>query len=569
MGSEDLVGTVAAGKLRVVGLLGEGSMGAIYEVEEVATGRPAALKLLRPELGANAEIAARLVREGKAISILVHRNIVALREVGTLDDGTPFLVTELIRGASLASLIDAGPVDRGRALAIVRQVLEALAHAHRHGVIHRDIKPDNIMLVDDDVVKVVDFGVAKLADDTSAVLGEGKLTRTGFGLFGSPSYIAPEIVLNQPVDARADLYSVGVVLFELLAGRPPFVDSDPVALLRLHTSGKVPTLAAVAPDRTFTPALELLVAEALAKQPAQRCASAADMLAMLDVARRSLETASASEATSAGLPGLDLGPPSVPAPAEPSPPELFAGLELPAPPPAVARVTWKHDRRRFALVAAGIVALLIVAVAVASRGSGAKPATTAAAPVNAPPSPLPDPPAPGPAPRVAPAAARIAADGHAAVARGELLDALGIYEQAIAEDAQLAGDPKIRSSAIKVASSKDPVAAVVALELLATRLVPPARDIIVEQASRGALHEVRQRALSIAIRDGFSDRIDRYESSLLDLQQARGCDERRVAIAHLRELGDRRAVAALRRVRAQFACNEREAAEAASSLDAR
>jgi len=563
-----LVGTVAAERFRVVALLGEGSMGTIYEIEELATGRPAAMKLLRPELGANAEIAARLVREGKAISILVHRTIVELREAGKLADGTPFLVTELIRGASLTTLIDAGPVERGRALAIVRQVLEALDHAHRHGVVHRDIKPDNILLVDGDVVKVVDFGVAKLADDTSAVLGEGKLTRTGAGLFGSPSYVAPEMVLGKPVDARCDLYSTGVVLFELLTGRPPFVDRDPVVLLRKHGSGKVPTLAEAAPDRTFTPALELLVAEALAKQPAQRFASATDMIATLDLARRSLETASASDATSALVTGLGLGaPPIVPSPDEP-PPALFAGLEL-APAPVIEQP--KRDVRRFALVAAGIGVLLVVAIVVAGRDSGA----AATPPPAAPPAPIATgpsaPPPPGPpaaAPAIAPAAASIVADGHAQAARGAALDALGIYEQAIVEDPHLAGDPKIRANAIAIATGKDPIAAVVALELLATRLVPPAHDIIAAQASRGTIREVRQRAIAIAIRDGFADRVDRYETALLDLQQAKGCDDRRIAIAHVRELGDRRAVAALRRVRTQFACVEREAAEAASYLDA-
>jgi len=567
MGADDpaeLVGTVAGGKYRVIAHVGRGSMGNVYEVEELTSGRRAAMKMLLPELGANEEIAARLVREGKAISMLTHPNIVELLDIGRLADGTPFVVTELIRGVVLTALLAEGPVERGRAIAIVRQVLEALDHAHRHGVIHRDIKPDNIMIVDD-LVKVLDFGVAKLADDTSAVLGEGKLTRTGFSLFGSPLYVAPESVLGNPIDARTDLYSAGVILFELLAGCPPFDDPDPMVLLRLHAAGKTPTLAERAPTRTFTADLEYVVAEALAKQPARRFGSAADMIGMLDAAQRSLEApapiAPPAPVTAPHSPAAVFAPPPVsPAPAPAAfapPPAAVAPLSLAfAPPPAAPRLgsgdRRARDIRRFLLIGGVIAAIALIGLIAALTSSDSKP-SAAAKPATRPPVAAPS---------------SLVAAGHAQVSRGGSLEAIAAYEQAIAADAQLAKDPKIRANAIAMVTGKDPVAAVVALELLAIGVDPPEHDAIVRQASTGAVREVRQRALAIAMRDGFADGIDRFASLSLDLRQARNCEDRRVAIERLRDLADRRAIAAIKGVKGQFPCVEQEAEEALTHLEA-
>ena len=543
----ELVGTLIADRYRVGAFVAAGSMGRVYEVEDVTSGRQAAIKILRSELGGNAELAARLVREGKAMSMLAHRNIVELLDVGCLEDGTPFVVTELIRGVELTAVLAEGPVARERAISIVRQVLDALDHAHRHGVIHRDIKPENIMLVAD-LVKVLDFGVAKLADDTAALLGEGKLTRAGFELFGSPHYVAPEVVLGRLIDARTDLYAAGVVLFQLLAGVPPFDDPDPMVLLNLHATGKVPTLAERAPDRTFSPELEYVVAEALAKQPERRFESASDMIAMLDLANKDTT-------------------PVAPAPVAVEPVVVDPVVFTPPPPPPAAIPATAIDprvreRRRFLIMASGVAALvLLVCIAWLARG-GSKAPTTASKTAPAPGSAAtaaPRPPDPGNA---------MLARAHANVGKGNALEALAQYEQAIAQDSQLAADAQIRADAIKIVTGKDPVAAVVGLELLATRLDPAEHDLIVQQASVGALREVRQRAFAIAVRDSFADRIDRFESFSLDLRQARSCDERRAVIARLRDLSDRRAIGALRRVETQFPCVDREAAEARTYLEA-
>ena len=614
-----IIGAVVADRYAVRALIGQGSMGAVYEVEDSVTGIRAALKVLLPELGHDTEIATRLSREAKAMSLLGHRNIVELLDFGKASDGTLYVVTELVRGVSLRAVLEDGVVDLQRGLAIMRQVLEALAHAHAHGVIHRDIKPENIMLADGgaadgetDLVKVLDFGVAKLFDDTQTLLGEAKLTRTGRGVFGSPSYIAPEVVLGRSVDTRADLYSAGVVLFELLAGKPPFLDDDVVALLRMHAAAAIPTLAGSAPERAFTPQLEQLVADALAKQPELRVRSAAEMIAALDSAVHSLEPIRETQPAAAAAPA-----PSPPAPSsmarhrQPVTDATYASLAPPPPPRdvptpphpprrlevQVAIPAWlagaaKQTRRRV-LAAAGIVLVAItIAVPVMCRRP---PATEHGTGVAA--TPASSLPVPGSGSDVVRRATELLAGsnhatavellerelarpgeldaraylllGHARAALGRQLDALNAYERALTRAPALADDSQLKASIVAMVESRDPVVAVIALELLADRVKPPATAAIVAQASTGKTASVRHRAFAIAERDGFNSGVDRTASWLLDLEQATTCDQRRAAIVSLSGAGDRRAAPALHRARSQFHCVEREAGDALAAVEAR
>jgi len=612
-----ILGTLVSGRYRVLASIGAGRMGAVYEAEDMSAGTRVAIKILLPEAGKDAEATARFVREAKAMSLLTHPNIVQLVDHGRLEDGACFLVSELVRGVALRAVIDDGVVEQRRALSIVRQILEALGHAHDHGVVHRDVTPDNIMLADGgwpdrdlELIKVLDFGVAKLVEDTLSVLGEAKLTQTGGHVLGAPQYASPEAALGRPVDRRADLYSAGVVLFELLTGKPPFTDPDPTAVLRQHASDRTPALAEAAPDRAFTPQLEYVVAEALAKQPERRFSSASEMIGALDSAFVTLDGALApldpapdpSPRTSETVLGLGPVPgaaaPSAPAPPPPAVGSMVRDEPLPSLPPPPALVVgavprYRDPRRTRQIVAIGF-ALFVIIVAIATRrsGPGKGPLAPPAAATTGPASP-------GPAGsdldrRAAELLARGDAAGasdlldrelqaassrdnpraylvlgHARIALGHRADGLAAYERAIALDRELAGDAQLKQNVIKVLDTRDAVAAVVALELLASRLQPPAREQILAQASNGKVMEVRHRAFAIAARDGFAAGIDQIESWSLDVEQATSCDERRGAVLKLRAAGDRRALIMLRRVRGKFACSDRDVASAISELEAR
>jgi serine/threonine-protein kinase len=236
---------VLAGTYRIERLLGRGGMGAVYQAEHLRTRKLVALKTLRPGFGKIREIAKRFEREALTTSLLSHPGVVQVDDYGELEDGALFLVMELVPGASLREIIDAGPVAPARAFAIVRQILDALAHAHAAGVIHRDLKPDNVKVMPDpdrpgeERVKILDFGIAKVVGAAEEAVGDEKLTEAGIA-FGTPDYMAPEQALGQSVDARADLYSVGVMLFEMLAGRRPCVSDEAIAVARMHVGAPAP-----------------------------------------------------------------------------------------------------------------------------------------------------------------------------------------------------------------------------------------------------------------------------------------------------------------------------------------
>lgn len=595
METDPRVGTVVAGRYRLDQVIGAGRLGVVYEAHDLAASRCVALELV---LAGQDEAAARLAREAKTLQMLEHRNIVAFRDAGEVDGGT-FLVTERVRGVTLRELLADGLVEPRRALGIVRQILDAVGHAHQLGVIHRDLTPDSIMLADggsetggSELVKMLDFGVAKLATDTAALLGEGKLTRTGFACIGTARYMAPEIALGRPIDARADLYSIGAILFELLTGKPPFDDADPVTLLQHHAVTPVPTLRDTA-DRPFTTTLEYLVAEALAKTAERRFASAADMTSAVDAALRSIEAIDAIDAIAAPAPRtppretLEL-PPALVAPAMPAMPAM-----RPMPPPPIepyhvvprasSTMTWLRGRRNWVIGGASGLVLVIICIAAAASDDptpaipGAAKVTSAAA---------------RPAPPRSEAARQgldlLAAGsvtgalahlehavttettdpelylvlGHARIKANRRVEAINAYERALKLSPALAKDPQLATNLAIVLESKDAVAGVLALELLG-RL--GRHDAIAAHAGTHKNLTVRRRATAIAERDGFADKIDRVASWSLDLTQVSGCEPRRDVIAKLRTT-DRRAIPALRRARS-LQCISVDATEAIAHLE--
>lgn len=289
--TRSVIGTLLDGRYRLEEKLGQGGIGAVYRALHVRTGRTVAVKVLLPEWAQAGGMAARFEREARAAGFLKHDNIVEVIALGRVEGGPLYLVMELVSGVSVGdALADGdGAFAPARALAIARQALQGVGFAHQHGFIHRDLKPDNLMLVGppgQEVVKLLDFGLVKLVGLAASEIGEEKLTATGM-VFGTPVYMAPEQALGRGVDHRADLYSLGLILFEMLCGMPPFYSEESSAVLRMHLAAPRPRLS----DRGLaraTPALESLVARALAIRADDRFESAAVMVAAVDAAALSL-----------------------------------------------------------------------------------------------------------------------------------------------------------------------------------------------------------------------------------------------------------------------------------------
>jgi serine/threonine-protein kinase len=274
-----LLGAVLAGRYRIEKLLGSGGMGSVYRAEHVHMRKAVAIKVLHREMTYLPEVVARFEREAVAAARIEHPNVAAATDFGRLDDGAFYLVLEYVEGQSLRALMkEVKRLPSERALHIARQIAEALSAAHSAGIVHRDLKPDNVMLFerdeDTDFVKVLDFGIAKLS-----VEGGGQqqpLTQLG-SIFGTPDYMAPEQAQGLPVDARADLYTLGVLLYEMVAGKTPFTDDDMVVVLTRQLTMDPPPLPA-----DVEPPLELLIRTLLAKAPEQRLPSAADLVHRID-----------------------------------------------------------------------------------------------------------------------------------------------------------------------------------------------------------------------------------------------------------------------------------------------
>ena len=275
-----LLGTLLAGRYRIEELIGSGGMGAVYRAEHVHMRKAVAVKVLHKEMTAFPEVVARFEREAVAAGRIEHPHVVSASDFGQLEDGSFYLVLEFIEGQSLAKLVSkAGALSPIRALCITRQIVEALQAAHGVGIVHRDLKPENVMLVDKDddpdFVKVLDFGIAKIKVEET--VEQPALTQIGT-VFGTPEYMSPEQARGELVDARADLYTVGVILFEMLAGVSPFKDDDLVVVLTRHLTADPPPLPS-----SVDPMIVDLVRLLLRKNRDERVQSAAELIERIDV----------------------------------------------------------------------------------------------------------------------------------------------------------------------------------------------------------------------------------------------------------------------------------------------
>jgi eukaryotic-like serine/threonine-protein kinase len=272
-----LVGTILSGRYLLERVLGEGGMGAVYQAEHTHMRKRLAVKVLHPEMSRMPEVVARFEREAMAAAHIDHPNIAAATDFGKTEDGSFFLVLEFVEGTSLRDRISKqAPLPVARAIHIVHQIASALQRAHQLGIVHRDLKPENVMLVDregdPDFVKVLDFGIAKVpVGELSGVSSSGQPVLTQLGMvYGTPEYMAPEQAAGQEVDARADLYSLGTMFYELLCGVRPFDHESKVALMGMHVTAPVPRMAEMAPKVTVPPEIESVVLKLLEKEATNR-----------------------------------------------------------------------------------------------------------------------------------------------------------------------------------------------------------------------------------------------------------------------------------------------------------
>jgi tetratricopeptide (TPR) repeat protein len=538
---DPLIGAVVGDRYRVVSRIGVGGMGAVYRAEHTMMRRDLAIKVLLPELGGKDEFARRFEREAESASRLQHPNIITVTDFGRTNEGALFIAMEFLAGESLSSVIAAGPVPRARALHIVRQILRGLEHAHAAGVVHRDLKPDNIMLVErdgqPDVVKILDFGIAKV---TEPVSGHGPggtaLTQAGV-IFGTPEYLSPEQALGEVVDARADIYAAGVILYEMLAGRKPFESEDKVKIISMHLAHAPPRLREANPTVDVPVALEQVVLQALEKSRENRFVSASAFLTALDDAEALAEGGADAGAT---MPALGL--------------------------PAVGAL----DRLgRFLAGGRALVLALVVVAGVSGtlyvRGAHRRALVSSPA--------LPAPPPPALADRLKKieasleggntTSARLALEhelserprdarlrymlGRVAFAEGKHAEALGQYREAIGLDAGFRGDPVLLDHLAQAFGESRNAEA--ALDLAIDKVGAPAADLLVKVANDSPELARRQRAAAALDEMGKGDRVDRVGLAMLQLKKARGCEEKKMLVEKLRDLGEPRALPALRDLR--------------------
>ena len=296
-GNDPLLGTTIAGRFTILGRLGRGSMGAVYRARQEAVGRDVALKLVRQDRAHDPETKGRFEREARAISALVSPHTVTAFDFGEAEDGSWFLAMEMLEGETVGErLRRVGRFEWFDALRFTRDALESLAEAHAKGIIHRDLKPDNLFLsrvpsnvggVERESCKVLDFGIAKWSRDDDETKIDQLETQAGT-VFGTPRYMSPEQAQGTPLDARSDLYSLGVLLYQMLSGRAPFVDDDAVVVMARHIKDEPPPFASMKPEVKVPESIEAIVWRVLAKSPSARPDSAEQMIAELDAAEISV-----------------------------------------------------------------------------------------------------------------------------------------------------------------------------------------------------------------------------------------------------------------------------------------
>ena len=408
-GSTDALLGQTIGSYRIARLIGAGGMGSVYKAVQPSIGSRVAIKLLSHDPARSPSLVERFFSEARAVNVIRHEHIVNVLDLSALPDGRPYIVMEYLDGEPLASVLERrGALPLGTLARMISEVLDALGAAHAKGVVHRDLKPDNLFVSPNGHMKVLDFGIAKLRGEIGTP-GDG--TRTG-ALLGTPHYMAPEQAMARPVDARADLYAVGVILYEAATGKKPFDAPSLFELLRLHIERRPEPPRMLRPE--IPPAYESVILRALEKDPALRFQSAAELAQALGEATRfvgddawarvhagTVRTASMAATHEGTLPAslerAALLTPGTQVAATPPPPSPFvaqhasySGAVMP-PPPAPAKKSSTSLLVVFAAIAAVVLvggALLVIATVIGSGVSTANvddeppPAPTVATPAT-------------------------------------------------------------------------------------------------------------------------------------------------------------------------------------------
>ncbi|HUJ62804.1 MAG TPA: serine/threonine-protein kinase [Kofleriaceae bacterium] len=501
MAGPDLSGVVLDGRYQIVERLAEGAMGVVYRGVRTRLNRPVAVKVMHAALPDAMAARERFEREAKLMALLEHPHCVSVIDFGLHAD-KPYVVMELVRGRSLHEmLVEQGRIEIARAADLLRQVLSGLAHAHDQGIIHRDVKPANVMVTPKAPLglhaRILDFGLARMCGSATTSLSDGIAV-------GTPSYMAPEQCRGDQLDERVDLYACGVVLFEMVTGKKPFAADDPIAIIRKQLEQPPPRLADVAPGDYG--ALEDVVARALAKRPGERYPSAIAMSAAIEEA---IGTRRASEATSSfrdeelGSGDLVAMPSSVQVPITVDPAALApastsdarTGVHDPHDASLLRRMLPVSRMRWVAL--AGLVAVGAASYAAyhyllaAPEPAAAPPARVAlaAAPPSAPPPPAP------PVAHV-PAATRAYDDGRAYFAKLWWNDGIKSFHEAIRLDPSYRGDPELLRAAVRGFATTPSYDDRLGAFLL--YLGAPAAPYLDELAREAGNPEIRARAAAMA-----------------------------------------------------------------------
>ncbi|RKI19958.1 serine/threonine protein kinase [Corallococcus sp. AB030] len=396
--TDPLIG-LKLGEYELRSRIGVGGMGLVYDGIQPLIGKRVAVKVLRPELAHSSEQVARLLAEARAVNAIRHRGIIDIFGFGQLPDGRQYIVMEYLDGQPLdAILAEKGRLPVPEALSLLDEVLAALGAAHGAGVVHRDLKPSNIFLVRQPdgtrYVKLLDFGLAKRGEGPTVRTAQ---TRTDM-VVGTPEYMAPEQARGQSVGPMTDLYAMGVVTFEIITGRLPFIGSSPVDLLMKHVEARPPRPSEFVPD--LPPAVDAFILQMLTKDPETRPGSADALRQHLSKLRRTLRATRTN--------------PTAPAPVEPTPPKPAVAVsdadarrpttQVPPPvPPDDLMVPQEESTslRRFVPIAVGAAVLFAaVGVVIATRGGSEAPPPVVAVATPPPPAPKVEPTPPPPAPEV-------------------------------------------------------------------------------------------------------------------------------------------------------------------------